>query len=373
MKIGIMTFWWTQSNYGQMLQAFALKTTLERMGHSPFLIKYHGSASVQKNEKTLFTRISTFKLNDFIIRRVKQHKIKNELKKNLRDFDAFRNAHFQFSEETYSSLNDLHARPPQADAYICGSDQVWNSNFGVSCEPYLLGFGDKSVKRIAYAASFGVKQISKETERIFRKHLPNFEVIGVREKSGVDLCHDMGFMNAKLLPDPTLLLTADEWCKIIGTTRVVNKTNRSMVYTLGNSPMADKTQFLKFMHAGDKLVSHVSSNHDFSGNAFPKVFDWVEMLNQSDFILTNSFHGMVFCLIFNKNFVIIPNTGSAEGMNERIVSLLDRLDLLDHIMPSFNEAKINSLVEARINWDTINEKVMTWKIDAQNTLQSSLK
>lgn len=372
MKIGIMTFWWTQSNYGQMLQAFALKTTLEKLGHEPFLIKYHGSAASQKSKKTVLERFIAFNLKDFVDRRVKQYRLRKELKENLRDFDGFRSAHFNFSSESYSSLDELLTSPPIADAYICGSDQVWNSNFGVSCEPYLLGFGDRSIKRIAYAASFGVKHISNETEQIFRKHLPSFDVIGVREISGVELCHRMGFSNAKLLPDPTLLLTANEWCKIIGTDRCIAKTDKYMIYTLGNSPMSDKEKFLNFIHKSGKTVNHVSSNYDFTGNKFPKVFEWVQMVNQSDFILTNSFHGMVFCLIFNKNFVIIPNTGSAEGMNERITSLLERLGLLDNIMSSFDNSKLQILIDKKIDWASINQMIADWKIDAETTLLSSL-
>ncbi|WP_149304355.1 polysaccharide pyruvyl transferase family protein [Pareuzebyella sediminis] len=363
MRIGILTFWESQDNYGQQLQAFALQTYLQNMGNEVFLIKYRRIASVQ--HRTLTERIKNFNLKKFLEARFPSLKSRTDSKPKIdRHFDSFRKTHINFSDITYDSLEELNANPPKADVYICGSDQVWNNSFSVSCEAFLLGFGDATTKRIAYAASFGMKELPLETEQLFNEHIHNFDAVGVREKSGLNICKTLGYPSAIWVPDPTMLFKKQDWLNLFPNGKAEEKKadKRLFLYTLGNSPINERESYIDFANnLEDVEVFHVSANNDFSGNAYPSIPDWIHTLSDADFVITNSFHGTLFSILFNKNFVVLPNTGSKAGMNERVISLLEKVGLSGRISHEFDEKNLNSLLFDRIDWREVNGKIENWK------------
>lgn len=359
MKIGIMTFWESQNNYGQLLQAFAMQAHLKKEGHEAFLIKFYRIYPVKN--KSLIKKLAQL--------------LKGKKKVEDRGFDLFRNRYFSFSEQGYKSYQELIDNPPVADAYICGSDQVWNNTFSVPCEPFLLGFGDKNVKRISYAASIGQKSLSTDTAELFKKHLKNFNGISVRERSSVDICTKIGFNNVVWVPDPTLLFNKSEWCDLLSlsTSEATKQSESIFVYTLANSEITDKQKFIDYSTSMPGVdVIHTSANNDSSGNSYPTINEWVGYISRADYIITNSFHGMVFCIIFNKKFVILPNTGQAAGMNERITSLLGRFNLEDHVMYEFSKEKIDQLFSKEIDWKSINKSISDWGKEGRDFLNKSL-
>jgi hypothetical protein len=364
MKIGILTFWESQDNYGQLLQAFALQSYLEKMGNEVFLVKYRRIPHVKK--RTFGERVKNFDLKRFLESRFPSiGAASNHDSKIDRYFDAFRETYINFSDKTYDTLEQLKAAPPKADVYICGSDQIWNNSFSVSCEAFLLGFGEKNVKRIAYAASFGMKELPLETERLFRDHIHNFDKVSVREKSGLNICKKLGYESAIWVPDPTMLFGKDDWLRLFpaGKAQERNYGKRLFLYTLGNSPINERESYIEFANSlEDVEIFHVSANNDFSGNSYPSIPDWIHTLSESDFVITNSFHGTLFSVLFNKNFVVLPNTGSKSGMNERVISLLDKFDLEGRISYEFDQDNLNKLVFDEIDWSAVNHKVEDWKL-----------
>ncbi|WP_028298770.1 polysaccharide pyruvyl transferase family protein [Olivibacter sitiensis] len=363
-----MTFWESKNNYGQILQLFALQQYLKKLGHDPFLIRFK---RVPPNDtRTLIQKIRDEGLLRLILQKLEAPKRKKSIELDkLRHFRAFKAENIVFGKKDYRNLAELRADPPKADVYIVGSDQVWNNKFSVSAEPFLLGFGDDRIKRISYAASFGQSVIDEETQLLFKKYLPAFKAISVREKSGVDICNHMG-VAAEWLPDPTLLFEAREWEDMLCLNMPNNINQKSIfAYTLGNSKIKDLDKFVGFLRrkSGYKLI-RAGANSDFSGDCYPTIPEWVAHIKQADFVLTTSFHGMVFCIIYNTNFVILPNTGKALGMNERIVSLLAKLGLQDHIMDKYSHEKLNGLFTKKVNWGYVNEQLSNWRIEANEFL-----
>lgn len=363
MKIGIITFWESQDNYGQLLQAFALQTYLENVGNDAFLIKYRRVPSVQF--RTLSERIKNFNLNKFLEARFPAMKSSTEAPPKIeRHFDSFREKFINFSDKTYDTLDQLKANPPKADVYICGSDQVWNNSFSVSCEAFLLGFGGKNVKRIAYAASFGMKELPLATMRLFQDHIHDFAGVGVREKSGLNICKTLGYESAIWVPDPTMLFGKDDWLRLLPTGKAQERKagKRLFLYTLGNSAINDRESYIGYANSlEDVEIFHVSANGDFAGNYHPSIPNWIHTLSESDFVITNSFHGTLFSVLFNKNFIVLPNTGSKAGMNERVISLMEKLNLRGRISYEFDKGTLNHLLFDEIDWTEVNKNIKEWK------------
>lgn len=354
MKIGIMTFWESKNNYGQILQLFALQTTLNKLGHDSFLIKYRRIAPVNKENLLL-------KLNPIYLLRLIFSSIRRFIRKAThkddeeRKFDAFKKEHIVFGEYEYLNFNDLKENPPIADVYVVGSDQVWNNNFSVSAEAFLLGFGDKKVKRVAYAASFGEKTLSEDTKQLFEKYIHDFDSVSVREQSGLDICSSLNVSNPKWVLDPTLLFTKADWSEMLGLSDTVEVNKSIFIYTLGNSEIVDRDKFIGYVNSLKECrIIHSSANNDISGNILPTIPEWVSNIKNAKMVITTSFHGMVFCLLNNTNFIILPNTGHAAGMNERILSLLILLGLEDHLIEQFSESKVSNIFSKNIDWNQVN-------------------
>jgi len=374
MKIGIMTFWESNNNYGQILQLFALQKYLMKLGAEPYVIRFRRIAP--KKKMTFFGKLIRFNPVSQYRQRKRAVYAKNFSQLDAtRRFEEFKNDHIVFSEEVYFSLDDLKNNPPAADIYITGSDQVWNNSFRVSAEPFLLNFGDSTVRRIAYAASFGHKNLDSKSEQLFKRNINKFDAISVRERSGLDICKTLEVERAEWVLDPTFLFTQQNWIELLDLESLGESTLQKniFIYVLGNSEISDKAAFINYAHSLKGFnILHASANNDRSGKLFPTIPEWVNLIRQSKFVITTSFHGVVFCIINNTNFVVLPNTGKAEGMNERIESLLSLLGLEDHMMSSFNKARLDTIVNKQIDWETINGSVDHYRKQSKDFLKKAV-
>ena len=217
MKIGIITYWWSEDNYGSILQCYALQKYLRDAGYDAYLIRYDARKDETKNPNwtRLLKILNPVKLLRFLFYQKSRIIYILKKKNNPRNFDYFRNKYINQSEKTYYSYNELVNNPPEADVYIVGSDQMWNFNnlpLGKIKDKFLacfLSFGDADVKRISYAVSFGNEKLNDDFVQEISLQLKKFDYISVREKSGIDICKQCGIHNAKWVPDPTMLLDAD--------------------------------------------------------------------------------------------------------------------------------------------------------------------
>lgn len=323
MKIGIITFWTTKDNYGQILQSFALQQYLRNHGHEPFLIRYQDT--VKEGASFKWYRIFTYLLklpiyvSWFVKQKLMQRKAaryQQSVAKVDRHFPDFMNAYIKHTEEVYTE-ETIRQNPPLTDAYICGSDQVWAGDWA-----YYLDFAPENKPKIAYAPSLGgLTSFAPEYEAHMKSLLNRFSFIGMREQSGVEVCHRLGRKDAVKVVDPTLLLTREDYDKI----RIPTKYGKPylLMYILGN-PMACKVEeIFEYAKSRGLEVKYVTSGHaDNHKHIYAQVGEWLDLIANAKMVVTNSFHGTVFSLIYHTPFITIPLNNGYERMNTRVEELL---------------------------------------------------
>ena len=347
MKIGIVTFHGA-SNYGAVLQAFALQTFLKQAGHSPFFIDHHHG-------------IMPHGIRKYVGRSPGDTLARWAACRRRSVFADFRRQYFDLSEKTYLSEQALTENSPVADAYICGSDQIWNPNYlklPKDERAFWLDFGNKKIRRIAYAVSLGVSSLSPEWSRRFAYHLEHFDSVSVREKNAVPILAELGRSDTAWVPDPTLLLTADDYERGLDLIEVSEELVFS--YTLGPSvpDVLRKTRECVCNSFALPLVEAYDRNSLrilLKGVLTP--CRWLSLLKASRFVVTNSFHGLVFSLLFKRPFVVLPLQGTVAGMNGRIESLLAYVGLEDRLITHFDSHRITELCANPIEWDAVGKKI----------------
>lgn len=375
MKIGIITFWNSQDNYGQLLQCFALQHYLKRQGHDPFLIRY----IPQVNNKSKLDRIlglwKVFSpLHLIAYKRLKQRILFD--KNNPRYFDDFRKQHIEFSSNLYYSFDDLNNEKWDVDAFICGSDQIWSySKNHETIKSFFLQFAPSNVKVIAYAASFGRSELPKVYSEMLPELLKKFDLLGIREESGVDLCFNANRKDAVLVCDPTILLNGDDFIKSIVNKEIV-ELNSVFIYLLNwetNFPLNEINDYLAenelkstfFGANGMELKNIFKHETDLSINS------WMQSLASSKFSFTNSFHGTVLSILLKRPFICFPLIGESAKMNDRISTLLKKVGLENRIYSSNNS--INEILESPIDWFEVEKRLNDFRTESELFLDKALR
>ncbi len=349
MRIGTITFHWG-TNYGAVLQAYALQQYLKRSGHDTEIIDYRPLKVRQ------YEFLWTIVRRDF--KRVSK----------LRKFNSFRRNHLKLSSRIFRKNSDLVKHCHNYDAYITGSDQVWNVAFTQRAEgkvtlSYYLNFVKDSKKRISYATSFGTDKLPQDVIECAKPELNKFHAISVREKTGKQIVERMGF-DATITLDPTLLIEHDSYDSLISSYKP-KKVYQLFSYILhDNQALAHKVKDFVFDKYFDCNTQAKYENQSIS------ITDWLYNLKHSEVVVTNSFHGTIFALIFHKNFMVIPVGGSA--MNDRITTLLDSVGLSDAILSEFDIANIERLYNKTIDWNEIDKKLADYRKHSIDFLEKSL-
>ncbi|MBR4325289.1 MAG: polysaccharide pyruvyl transferase family protein [Bacteroidales bacterium] len=331
MKIGIMTFWWSDDNYGQLLQCYALQKFLRDLGHDVFLIRYHEKWQPRPFYMKLLITLNPVRIYNYLAYKVKKRKLQKEKRKFDRKFDDFKSQFIRVSEQVFSTFEELKNAPPVADIYIVGSDQVWNPSLGGFnpynfIHAYFLDFGEKKIKRYSYAASFGQVKLEQKWIKEITPLLKKFDYVSVREKNGIELCKQCGVNNAEWVVDPTLLLTADDY-RTLYYKYPIRKPEKKylLLYMLGNKCNINIATVYEFANKKKLDVIYVTGNSAYDN--YPKNFatiqEWIYLIDNAEYVITNSFHCGVFSTIFHKQFGIIALSGKFKGMNARIDSLFE--------------------------------------------------
>ena len=378
MKIGIVTFWQTRDNYGQMLQCWALQRKLISWGHDPFLIRYTHSEVVlyRFNFKKALSDILHRRWKSLLPPRKKYLPLPQPSKTELmRNMEAFKVSYIKMSERIYTSLSDLRINPPLADCYIVGSDQVWGQGLHFNeNRVFYLDFGPRNIKRISYAASFGLNAYTTGKETL-KNALDLFDAVSVRECSGLDICSSVGVL-AKLVLDPTLLLTAKDYIDSFG----LHRKNSDIIYIYSlNITSPDEMGWSKIKKYAEKqkLVIKVTPGGGYISSCelfgpvnyeYSTIEHWLENILSSRLVITTSFHGIVFCILFHTPFIYVPLSGRFSQGNDRILSLLKMLDLEMNIYS--NGFDIDNFVMPR--WDTVDNKLEDLRKDSLDFLKNAI-
>ncbi len=345
MKVGILTHQ-QHINYGGILQCFALSTYLKLLGHEPLVIRR------VPNRSNIIKRILRFFLKKIGLKRFNQ--VLPDRAANVRSF-VDENLNRTAVIDSHSLMNKVCSQY-QLEAVLVGSDQVWRRDFAINYGfDYFLDFVPSNVIKASYAASFGLNtwDYTNDESKIIKGLLQDFRGISVREKEAVDLCKSHLEMDAELLIDPTMLLNDSIYGKYSSDRIIQDK--YVFVYWLGDLNDISK-DVSEYESLGYKVkVITLRGNH-----VVDSVEDWLSYIKYADIVLTDSFHGCVFSMLFHKQFVAYCNKAGGYG---RIQSLFESMGILDKL----ENPKMN------VDYTIVDNQMEALRAKANNYLQKILQ
>lgn len=328
-KIGILTFHWA-TNYGAVLQCYALQEALKKLGYEVQIINYKPT----KFDNNLWHFIlyrKFLRISEYLKDRKKEQKL-----------SKFRNAHLKLTKR-YTSISQLQTEYMDCDILITGSDQIlnpWFLEYGEKggSSAYYLDFGGNDIKRVAYAASFGTTQYPEHLIKRCTNYINKFRLLSSREMSGVDIFSTMGGNNVALVPDPTLLHTSDFYSCLL--------TEQASL------PSSVRMYMLRGL---EKELPEQVHNEVREIITDQSIEEWLNAIRCSSHLITNSFHGLVFCILFHVPFSIVLNTLENKGMNDRFFTLLTAIGLENRIFLSSQFSTQN--LNYQFDWNKVDIKL----------------
>ncbi len=371
MNIGLLTLPFN-NNYGGYLQAYALMTVLKQMGHNVELINR------RPQKRPLKSRIKLIILN--IIDIIKSGKKKNIIPNQEKIFYRRGQNMFVFTDKwirpktapIFSTKQLKKICYGRYEIVVVGSDQVWRPDYVPNINEFFLDFLNSGTKRFSYAASFGNSHPFFTSKQIKNcgKALDKFSHISVREKSAIDIFEAFNWpseKNVEVVLDPTFLLTKEDYCGLINCNSDKYK-KKVTCYILDNSLEIEEfaTKFGIIMHKEVKffLDGKKWKKDDY---VLPSIDDWLTSFRDSDYIVTDSFHGTVFSIIFNKPFVTLQNYSRG---NDRMEDLLKMFGLEKQLFKIENDMDDISF---DINWSRVNDILSDKREESYKYLVRALK
>lgn len=338
MQIGIITFHFG-SNFGALLQTYALCNAVESLGHNVKIIDFNPKRYAK--DASLISTIKKGILNiiDYRDFKIKQKRI-----------ITFREQNFKLTDHRYTSVADIDNNPPVFDAYICGSDQIWNPEIYGVLSPYFLEFvPNANAIKLSYAASFGRESLDASNKHLIGQYIRHIQYISVRETTGIDIVREVAGREARQVMDPVFLINSHEWGILPGHT-FSGPSQYILLYTMEiDYQLLESVRYLaerchmEVIHLSWDFRKHHAVDHVIS-NAGPLQF--IELIKNASYVCINSFHGTAFSIIFNKPFLVTPHT----TRNTRIASLLGKLELTSQMVT--DNHSLYQLVERNLEYDT---------------------
>ena len=342
-------------NSGASLQAYALMKYLQGFGHDVKIIDYKPEylsrhyklwiVANPKYEKNMILKIIYLLL-----------KLPGRLwaLKTKKVFDNFKNQYLDITETRYKSNEELKENLPEADIYIAGSDQIWNATFpNGKDEAFYLDFVPNNKIKASYAASFATETFPEELKQKTSKMLSQFDYISVREKSGLDILKNMDINNGVQVLDPVFLLNKDHWDKMCIDINCTGK--YLLVYDFDNNPLIKEIAIKISKEKGLKIYTIFKS--DYSDKVISQMgpIEFISYIKNAEFIISNSFHGTAYSLIFEKEFIVTNRVDkintrmrdllSEIGISERLVSNIDEINCLEKLNYSDIKYNIDKLIK----------------------------
>ncbi|HDG7825910.1 polysaccharide pyruvyl transferase family protein [Klebsiella sp. RHBSTW-00484] len=375
MKIAILTLP-LHVNYGGNIQNYSLQRALKNLGHEPVTIncKIRSISPVRKFLSAIKKTLTQSKdKRNYLL-------TKNEFNSIACNHRNFINQYISITQPVeYSSLSALFDAE-HFDAILVGSDQVWRPKYTENIEHYFLDFLEKNkeIKKISYAASFGSElwEYSHEQQRRCQELLRHFNAVSVRESLAVNMCRDNFGISASHVLDPTMLLTKEDYLFLIKDSPLDYNNGKIFNYTLDTSE--DKRDFV--ISISEKLQRDVFFTYpiktkkqsvfisDIDNYKYPSIESWLNSFHNADFVVTDSFHGTVFSIIFNKPFIALAN--QARG-TARFLSLLELFDLKERLVTDIHGFDDNILYN-HIDYNKVNQKLDLLRSDSLRFLIDSL-
>lgn len=381
MKIGILTQP-LHANYGGLLQNYALQQTLVRAGHEVWTIDWEGGSGLRETLYRMKVRV----LHALLPNRFPPLRYKPNDKERAiiqRNTNHFINTYINHTEAVHSYEGFVsQAEKGKYEAYVVGSDQCWRPCYNAFISSMFLDFvQDKQVKRIAYAASFGTDkwEFTPQQTAVCAPLVKKFDLVTVREDSGAKLCKEYLGVDAVHVLDPTMLLTKEDYIQLIEKEKEPKSNGTLFNYIL--DPDKKKSAFiqriaetkgLKSFQVLPKCQAETRTKKDVKSRiedcVFPSVTAWLRAFMDTEMTVVDSFHGMVFSILFNKPFWIIGN--AQRGMS-RFTSLLKIFHLEDRLLDADNLDNID--FSKPIDWAVVNGILEEKRRESKDLLLAQLK
>lgn len=352
MRIGILTFPGSPS-FGASLQMAALYRALEKEHYDVEIINYM-NPYMQKKEH----------LSSSVVQRIKSAVANFISIQGTKEFEEFESKLSLYPSERIHSTEKLKELADRYDLLICGSDQVWNPKVTGYDLSYLFDFCDDDSKKISYAASFGLKELPPECVEPYRNELSRFHRISVREERGKEIVEELLGRKCEMVVDPSMLLKKEEWEKeMIPVKKLPAHYIAKFIFNYDESveqwisELQGETH-LPVLTIGGSILSKFKKGL-FTGAIGPQ--KWLYIINNADYVVTDSFHGAAFSIIFEKELYV----SLASSTNSRLVTLCNNFDLNTRIIPS------NS-VQGKIDYSRVKKKMTEMREESMKYLREAI-
>ena len=311
-------------NAGASLQAYALSAYLSRLGHNVEIINYipdylqhyelWGVRNPKYDKPILREIYNILKLPG---------RIKDRFSQRKRAYDDFTSKYLPLSSEIYDSNDELKKAGLYAAVFFAGSDQIWNTIFPNGKDPaFYLDFAPLNAVRASYAASFATNDIKSDYRDKVSSWIKNLDFVSVRESSALDILKNFGITDSFHVVDPVFLLTKEEWESLLTKNRPEDK--YLMLYDFDNNDEINKKAIEIANSNGWKIYS-VFPNKICDKSFFNSgPLEFIELIKNSEMVLSNSFHAVAFSVLFNKQFIVFDRK---ENINTRMSDLLNKLEI----------------------------------------------
>lgn len=373
-------------DYGGMLQAYATYYKLKKLGYEPEALNIDNLAgSIKKRKIKYFAKnildFSIVKEKGQIVSKKLRIKFNKELGRNMtaryKSFESFCKEKFCTSK-VFADWNDISKSCHSYKAVVVGSDQLWLPS-NIEGDYYTLNFVPDTVKKIAYATSFGVAEIPKAQEQKADVYLNRINFLSAREESGKKIIKKFTGRDVPLVCDPALLLDSDEWDETATPDRII-KEPYIFCYFMGNNPWQRKFVLELKKKTGCKVVSllhldqYIASDEDYVDEAPYDVSpaDFVNLVKNADYVCTDSFHGTVFSIIYGRKFFTFKRFSEKETLstNTRIDTLLKRMELKERLVLEKNT--VDEMLERTIDFDAVHDRLVEFRKDSLKYLVDSI-
>ncbi|MBY8908370.1 polysaccharide pyruvyl transferase family protein [Salinicoccus roseus] len=370
-KIGILTYHFAD-NFGAVLQCYALKEVIseyeevEIIDYKPEYINNMHKVIVNPFKIKNLTVYNKFKL---LVKHILPLNIYRTTVKKM-NFMKFRKKELPLSEKTFKNAESFIKKIEDYRCIVVGSDQVWNPELqGEIDKMYFLNFGKKYVKRVSYAASIGKPEVSEKYLNDFIKSINKFDAISVREERSERFISKIVENKVEVTLDPTLLLDKSRWVSISEPADI--KQEYILVYDLENTN--DITEIVNELSNKLKLPVVTYSNKNIYHNKVESFSNYgpakfLGLFKDASYVVTNSFHGTVFSVIFEKKFITIPHTTRGNRMED----FLYKLNLEGRIVKEKNDLESVNYKD-NINFSIPNKILECEKEKSLSYLKKSLE
>lgn len=379
--IGLLTPFMV-SNYGTKLQAYAVQQCIAQLGLEGEIVNCAPRGEKLRASNFLYKCVNRLIRMKYADRRnVTQCSDEIEKQRALRRkaINAFDAGYLKLSEEIASREALERYAAENYDTVVCGSDQIWNP-YNIGPNFYLLEWTEDNVSRIAFSPSFGVDRVPWILRRKYIRELKRFDGLSVREEAGLRILNDLGFHDALHTVDPTLAADAQVWHELAARAEEIVTGRYVLCYFLGGLDfgreaakaiagrlgikIANLPHLGGFCEADEKL----RAEHDVYEAGVP---EFVRLIRDAEFIVTDSFHATVFSVIFRKPFVVVNRHGGGKySTNSRLQSLLNMLGLKNRMCGTIQQAEV--CADSRIDYAPVEARLAEQAGRTRNYLADKL-